>query len=199
MARKKGAPLKRDIRRNKLPPNRHPIYRDEFPQMLVAHMRAGHSFPSFAAEVGTHWDTLYDWCDPQSPRFKSAFSEARKHGEALLLRFDENIGTAGMTGRLERVTKRDIIEEVDPKTGVKTQRVIRQEIGPANFGQSAWIFRMKNRFPEFYRDRQDLALMDPDGKAIAPARVILNIPANGFESRTGRIDPKDDDESDAQD
>jgi hypothetical protein len=199
MPRKKGVPPKRDIRKLKLEPSRHPIYRPEFCAMLVAHMKAGGSFPSFAADIGTHWDTLYDWCDPNSPRFKADFSEARKVGESSLLKFSEQIGMAGITGRLERVTRRDIVEEVDPKTGKVTQKVIRQEVGQATFGQAAWIFTMKNRFPEFYKDRQDLALMDPDGKPLAPARVILNIPANGFEKQTGLISddgPADEPEDD---
>lgn len=175
MPRKKGVPPKRDIRKQKLPPSRFPVYRPEFPDMLIAHMKAGHSFPTFAAEIGTHWDTLYDWCDPSSARYQSAFSEAKKIGDALLLKFDESIGTAGITGRLERVTKREVLETPDG------QKIIKTEMAAASFAQGAWIFRMKNRNPEFYKDRQDVALMDAEGKPLQQNQVIVNIPSNGRE------------------
>lgn len=177
MPRRKGVPPKRDIRRTKGRPSE---YKPEYPEMLKAHMAGGESFPTFAAVIGHHWDTLYDWCDPDSPRYQPEFSEARKVGEALLLRFDERIGTAGMTGQLKRV----VSETIDPEG---TKRV---EYAPASFAAAIWIFRMKNRFPTIYRDRIETALTDPDGKplAAAPTQVILQIPSNGSEAKGSRDD-----------
>jgi hypothetical protein len=127
------------------------IYRAEFCGMLIAHMQNGGSFPTFAAEVPCSIETIYDWSDPKSDRFKPDFSEARKTGESFLMKHDEMIGKLGMTGKFK------------------------------SFGQAAWIFTMKNRYPKHYRDRQETIVTDPDGNPIQPMQVIVNIPRNGSE------------------
>lgn len=173
MPRKKGVPPKRDIRL--LKSRRMVTYKPEFADMLIEHMRNGESFPSFAAVIGCHWDTLYDWCDPNNPRFHSEFSEAKKTGEALLLRADEKIGRDGMKGQLVRPRL-----EVGPDG-----KPIVTGYAPAQFSAQTYAFTMKNRYPSMYKERQEQVISDPDGKALPPAQLIVKLPRNGFE------DPED--------
>jgi hypothetical protein len=74
-------------------------------------MTKGLSFESFAAECGVHFDTLYEWVK-KNPEF----SEAKKIGTSLSLKFWEKIGMDGVKGDLK------------------------------NFNVAGWIFNMKNRF-----------------------------------------------------
>ncbi len=170
MPRKKGVPSKRDVRKNKV--GRPTIYKPEYPEMLLDHMAGGESFPSFAAIIRTHWDCLYEWCDPKNGCYHPEFAEAKRIGEALLLRHDEQLGKSGMTGNLRRIAA-----EIDFADGTK-----KTEYAAATFAQTAWIFLMKNRFPGLYKDRMENALMDPDGKPLEGVQVNVMIPSNGRET-----------------
>jgi len=88
-----------------------------FPEMLVAHMREGASFESFAAEVGVSMDSLYEW----SKKYP-AFSEAKKIGKMLELKWWETVSRGGVTGKI------------------------------AGYNAATAIFSMKNKFPKLYRD-----------------------------------------------
>ena len=142
--------------------------------MLIKHMKSGHSFPSFAAEVETSFETLYDWCNPDSPRYQKAFSEAKKIGEAALLKFDEDVGMRGTMGQLSRVAAIKTKKGADGK-----ETVTERQYAPAHFAQAAWIFRMKNRYPQYYRDRLEHTHSDPDGKPLQPTKIVIEMPDNG--------------------
>jgi len=62
-------------------------YEERFCDMLVKHMSEGLSFESFAAEVNTHKDTLYEW-----KKVYEEFSDAHKRGITQNLSFWEKIG-----------------------------------------------------------------------------------------------------------
>jgi len=62
-------------------------YEERFCEMLVKHMSEGLSFESFAAEVNTHKDTLYEW-----KKVYEEFSDAHKRGITQNLSFWEKIG-----------------------------------------------------------------------------------------------------------
>lgn len=132
-------------------------YRQEFCSKLIEWMKKGNSFESFGSEIGVHWDTLYDWAAK-----KKEFSEAKKIGLAHLLRFDEDMGKAGMSGQLRRLEKELVKEEI-LVDGQRRETVISREFASATFGQTSWIFKMKNRYPKIYRDRQELRLLNPEG------------------------------------
>ena len=86
-------------------------YKPEYCEQLLAHMRGGLSFDSFAALCESHIDTLYEWA-----KRHPEFSDAKKRGQALSLRFWEQTGLDGIRGQIQY------------------------------FNASAWIFAMKNRF-----------------------------------------------------
>ncbi len=71
-------------------------YKPEYCEQLIAHMQQLHSFESFAANIGTHKETLYEWC-----KRHPEFSEARKAGRASLLKGMENIGKGLFTGKIK--------------------------------------------------------------------------------------------------
>lgn len=59
-------------------------YREEYCDMLKAHMADGFTFESFAGLISVNYDTLYEWC-----KKNDAFSEAKKIGRAMQLLDDE--------------------------------------------------------------------------------------------------------------
>lgn len=71
------------------------LYREEYCEQVIEHMAQGYSFESFAAVIGTHRDTLYEWCDKHEE-----FSDARKNAQMVSQYFWEKIGVAGMLGKL---------------------------------------------------------------------------------------------------
>lgn len=71
-------------------------YDPAYCEMLVAHMRTGLSFPSFAGKLEINPDTLYEWLKKHPD-----FSEAKRVGEALNLQFWEGQGIQGLWGNKE--------------------------------------------------------------------------------------------------
>lgn len=64
--------------------------------MLIEHMKAVHSFESFAAVVNTDRSTLYNWCKDH-PEFLDAKKRGKEHCQKGL----ENIGKGLMTGKIK--------------------------------------------------------------------------------------------------
>jgi hypothetical protein len=68
-------------------------YRSSFPEMLIEHMGEGSSYTSFAAKIGVHIDTLYEW-EKVHPKFteakKVAFSKSQGYWEDLGKKMAEN-------------------------------------------------------------------------------------------------------------
>lgn len=129
-------------------------YKPEYPAMLIDHMAGGESFWSFAAVIDSCFQTLANWTDPEYSDFHPEFLEAKRKGEAKLLREDEKIGRNGMKGHYEK------------------------------FSATAWLFTMKNRYNKIYRDRVENVQVDEDGKVIKEKpTVIVNIPSNGRERK----------------
>lgn len=183
MPRQKGVPPKRDTRTKiNSTPDRTPrgmiTWDPKYCAMLLEHMKKGGSFPSFAGVIGCCFETLYDWIDEKSPRFHPDFSEARARGEACLFLTDEQIGTAGITGQLKRVSSAKILTDQNGNK-IGTQ----EKYAPAYFSATAYNFRMKNRYPQFYKDRSETAITDPDGNRVEPVQIVISIPRNGKEKK----------------
>ena len=71
-------------------------YKPEYCQKLKDHMARGFSFLSFAAEVGVHTDTIYEW-----QKQHVDFSEAIKQGDVLSRRALEAIMVGNATGKIK--------------------------------------------------------------------------------------------------
>ena len=70
-------------------------YREEYCQKLIDHMAKGLSYESFAAIIGVHRDTLYEW-----EKKHDVFSDSKKIGLGKCLLFYETIGIQGMMGKI---------------------------------------------------------------------------------------------------
>lgn len=80
--------LIKHIRMNKV--GRPTKYREEFPDMLYEHMKAGLSLESFGGKIGVSEETIHQWKNKQSRYFHKKFSEAYKKGlTASLLHWEE--------------------------------------------------------------------------------------------------------------
>lgn len=66
---------------------RPPMYRPEYCQMLIEHMSKGLSFESFAADLHTTRNTLYNWVDNYED-----FLNAKEIGIEKCQQFYENLG-----------------------------------------------------------------------------------------------------------
>lgn len=100
------------------------LYKVEYCEMLVAHMKKGKSFDTFGIEIGVHPDTVDDWAGlevveingtkVERPRHPE-FLRAKKEGFKASLKYWESLGVDLITGKIK--------------------------------GKAAvWIFTMKNRF-----------------------------------------------------
>jgi DNA-binding XRE family transcriptional regulator len=128
-------------------------YLPEYGSKLIEHMGAGLSFESFAAIIGVHRDTLYEW-DKSQPEFSDAIKRAK---DACQL-FWEKLG-------IDHVVN---ISEYDGDSKISTSK---------SLNSAVWIFNMKNRFK--WRDKQpdendsiNINLTLADRMAKARARVV---------------------------
>lgn len=75
------------------------LYKEEYDQLLIAHMSQGYSFESFGADVGCGRRTLFDWAD-RYPSFRDAQREGYERGkklfEGLLIAKMRGIDAKGM-------------------------------------------------------------------------------------------------------
>jgi hypothetical protein len=112
-------------------------------------MSGGNSFESFAAVVGTCRRTLYDW-EKRHPEFL----HAKERGADGSLLFWENMVKAGSSGQLRTIDTET--QTVGTSGEIRTEKKYR----PASFNAVGAIFVMKNRFPDLYRDRQEIRHVD---------------------------------------
>ena len=71
-------------------------YKPEYCEAVEKHMAQGRAFETFAANIGVHRDSLYEW-----QKKHPAFSDSIKRGQALSYKYWESIGIAGATGKLK--------------------------------------------------------------------------------------------------
>lgn len=164
-------------RREKALAGRPTKYQAKYAAGLIEHMEKGGSFESYAAVIGVHRDTLYEW-----EKAHEEFSDAKKMGKDAALLFFENMARSGMAGNLKRVTK------IKRKPDGTTQEVY----ALAPFNATSWIFTMLNRFPEQYRNRQELihrqGAPDDDIPRKTPDEIRAELDAIG--GRTQQSKPK---------
>lgn len=121
-------------------------YDPSYCEALIEHMEGGLSFESFAGVVHCSTSTLQRWLEA-NPDFRSA-----KHlGVQRCRLWWERLGIQGVQGfGPECVKKRKVVN------GVETE----VEYAAAQFNVGAWIFNMKNRFPDEWRERPDMPAQD---------------------------------------
>lgn len=69
------------------PVGRPTVYKSEYCEMLIEHMRNGASFDTFGVTIGVSKDTLYDWVERHQEFLdakKVAFDESKKCWENIM-------------------------------------------------------------------------------------------------------------------
>jgi len=107
-------------------------YKPEYCKMLVEHMSKGKSFETFANQAKCCIDTLYKWTEANPE-----FAEAKKQAFNLNREFWEQIGIDGLHD----------YKEYDEKGKLSHSK---------SLNPTLYIFNMKNRFPNEWRDRKEL-------------------------------------------
>lgn len=102
-------------------------YKKEYCKMLIDHMEQGLSFEAFAGVVSVSKQTLYDW-----EKAHPEFLDAKRQGFQKCRLFWEKLGL---------------------------DNIINESFGKGqsrSLNASVWIFNMKNRFPDEWRDKQEV-------------------------------------------
>jgi hypothetical protein len=102
-------------------------YRPEYCELLINHLAEGLSFESFAAVVDTCKQTIYTWLE----KFPE-FSAARANGNEKSRLYWERLGR-------DHILNSSIV-------GVASK----------SLNATVWIFNMKNRFPDEWRDKKEI-------------------------------------------
>lgn len=105
------------------------LYKPEYCDELIAHMRGGKSYDTFATVAGVSLSTLYNW-----EQAHPDFLEAKEKGWMLSLAWWEQVAMAAVTGQV-----------LKNKTG---ETVVN---GP-KVNTAVLIFTLKCRFPKQYRE-----------------------------------------------
>ncbi len=116
------------MKKKKHPGGRPTDYKDNYPEMLIEHLKRGYSFESFGGIVGASKETLYNWTE----RHKE-FVDAKKVGTSYARHEWEKKGIDGLYN-----------ETIKDDQGMTVTRSINPTL---------WIFNMKNRFG--WRDKQE--------------------------------------------
>lgn len=106
-------------------------YKSEFCALLITHMAEGLSFESFAGTVSTTKKTLYNWAD-KNPDFLHA----------------KEIATEKCRLFWERLGINHIVTRSETVPGVSSESTA--------LNTGVYVFNMKNRFPDEWRDKQEV-------------------------------------------
>lgn len=114
---------------------------------VIAHMRGGQSYESFAGEIGVCVATLYTW-----EKKHRDFLEAKKVAQAACLNFWEKIGIMGVTGAVKKDAHGNVVIDGKKVNG------------------TLWIYNMKCRFPKQWREQIEIKTDDKTTPMLAYAR-----------------------------
>ncbi len=127
------------------------IYKPEFCDLLIDHMEKGFSYESFAGLIGVSKQTIYDW-----EKANQEFLDSKKIGVEKSRLFWETQG-------IEGIYTTEIFEQ-DENGSRSTKKAL---------NSSVWIFNMKNRFKDEWRDKQEAELSGNVTGVLMPNPVSL--------------------------
>ena len=117
-------------------------YKPEHCERLIKHMACGYSFESFAGlkAVSVAKQTIYSWLDAH-PDFKEACDVAKSRCRLYW----------------ERQGKKGLFDDTifdDSGKPIKSRKI----------NATMWIFNMKNRFPDEWKDKRDITVDDKESQ-----------------------------------
>lgn len=133
-------PTKKKPKSKHKPSGRPSAYQESFCDEVISHMADGGSKASFAAKVGVHEDTVYEWIKVH-PRF----SESIKRGQAALETWFQELFQRMATGQLVRMKSKTTAPD-------GTERI---EYEPTNGNAASAIFMAKNMIN--WRDKREIS------------------------------------------
>ena len=125
------------------------IYKPEFCELLIDHMVKGYSYESFAGLIGVSKQTIYDW-----EKANSEFLDAKKIGVEKSRLFWETQGIEGI------YTTEVFTQDENGSTSTKKA-----------LNSSVWIFNMKNRFKDEWKDKQETELSGNVTSVLMPKSI----------------------------
>lgn len=141
-------------RADKYRPGRPPEFKQEYCDMLIAHMKGGNSFESFGAIILQGRSTIYRW-EAEHQNFR----DAKEIGRALSLKFYEDMGKTVAAGQMKFLTQEiPLIREGKPVYDQEGNAVVKKVYGRASPGQSTWAKIMTNMHG--WRDKVELTGAD---------------------------------------
>lgn len=152
-----------------VPRGRPTKYDKAFCEPLLAHMAGGLSFESYGGVIGVCKKTLYNWTKENDD-----FLHAKELGTELGRLWMEKLGIQGVQGLGPRVLAEEVEEPV-VFMGVPLMRdgkpvtTCKRKFQAAQFNAGTWTRFMLNRWPEEWRDRQEIT--GKDGKDLLPPQV----------------------------
>jgi hypothetical protein len=72
---------------------------EEMKKKIIPLMEQGASIREVSAATGLDRDTIHDWCDEKSPRYKKDFSDTIKKGKALSVSWWEQQGRLNLQNK----------------------------------------------------------------------------------------------------
>jgi hypothetical protein len=120
-------------------------YKPEYCELLIEHMSKGLSFEAFGGIVRKSKQTLYDWLQANPE-----FLDAKMTGTELSRLFWEKLGTDHVLN----------ISESSRSADGSTSSMSK------SLNASIWIFNMKNRFKDEWREKQELDVSSDKGITI---------------------------------
>jgi hypothetical protein len=118
-----------------MPAGRPTSYDPKFCEMLIEHMAKGYSFESFGSVTDTCKDTLYEWV-----KVHPQFSDSKKRATEKSRYWWESQGIDNI------LNKKEMTKDSEGNT----------VLVETSLNAAAWIFNMKNRFKEEWRDKQEI-------------------------------------------
>jgi hypothetical protein len=136
---------------DKLKVGRHSLYKEEYCDALIAHMREGGSFESFGANVLASKQTLYTWTEVHPE-----FLDAKKIGTQLSLKFYEGVAKMQALGQLKRVKSEKPMLDSNgfPMYDKNGNLLMEREYEPTQGSPATLIFMLKNMHG--WRDKKDV-------------------------------------------
>jgi hypothetical protein len=133
-----------------MPAGRPTSYEERYCDLLIEHMAKGFSFESFAGLIGVSKDTLFEW-----NKVHKEFSDSKKIATEKCRVFWENIA-------LENIINRETMVRDQDGNITQTKTAL---------NSSVWIFNMKNRFKDEWRDKQETEVSGTLSTVILPKPI----------------------------
>jgi hypothetical protein len=133
-------------------------YRKEYASKLKKYIDdncdKGGSFRDFSTEIGVHYDTVFEWA-----KVHKEFSDAKAYCDGLEERFWTGLLIKAGVGKGEEITETSVFSKLVNGEDGKVKRVPMshsENKKHAKMSVAAIMFALKNKFPERWKDRQEI-------------------------------------------